>query len=98
MKYSHIEAVLFDLGGVRKAVAAQPNNGEIRVHLGIPIAWRQQDHAGLFFQPLREIIAWQLDDASPLAGEVRPMKVTSAASGRESVAEAPLVRFLSWKL
>ena len=35
MKYSHIEAVLFDLGGVRKAVAAQPNNGEIRVHLGI---------------------------------------------------------------
>ena len=65
----------------------------------MPIAWRQQDHAGLFFQPLREIIAWQLDEASPLAGEVEADESyfggkRKGKRGRGAAGKVPVFRIL----
>lgn len=50
--------------------------------------------AALYFQRLREIIAQQSEDASPVSAKSRSMRATSVAIARASAVAAPRARFL----
>ena len=68
--------------------------GEMTARTAADLVGINKTTGAYFFHRLRAIIAWQLDEASPLAGEVEA-EFTSVANERGSVAVAPPARFPS---